>query len=210
MRGKDATLCKNDMFTGIIESTAKILQITALNGKKMLRIERPAIFSDIKVGSSIACNGICLTVIEFDNTSFSVEIMHETLEKSTAKTWQIGNKLNLERALKMGDRLDGHWLQGHVDRAIRVISRIKLEGTDYLRFQLVNEDRKLLVNQGSVAINGVSLTVAELRSAYFSVALIGHTLSNSNLSGLKSGDVVNVEYDVLGKYLLKQTEHLRD
>ncbi|MCK9309520.1 MAG: riboflavin synthase [Candidatus Cloacimonetes bacterium] len=197
------------MFTGIIESTAKILQITSLSGKKMLRIARPLMFDDIKLSSSIACNGICLTVIELDNTSFNVEIMHETLEKSSSKTWQIGHVLNLERALKMGDRLDGHWLQGHVDRAIRVISRIKLEGTDYIRFQLVSEDRKLLVQQGSVAINGVSLTIAELRSAYFSVALIGHTLSNSNLAHIKAGDTVNVEYDVLGKYLLKQTEHLR-
>jgi len=197
------------MFTGIIESTAKILQITSLSGKKMLRIERPSTFIDLKIGSSIACNGICLTVLEFDNTSFSVEIMHETLEKSTAKNWQIGAKLNLERALKIGDRLDGHWLQGHIDRAIRVISRIKLEGTDYIRFQLVSEDRKLLVQQGSVAINGVSLTIAELRSNYFSVALIGHTLSNSNLAHIKAGDTVNVEYDVLGKYLLNQSGQLR-
>lgn len=175
----------------------------------MLRIERPSTFIDLKIGSSIACNGICLTVLEFDNTSFSVEIMHETLEKSTAKNWQIGAKLNLERALKIGDRLDGHWLQGHIDRAIRVISRIKLEGTDYIRFQLVSEDRKLLVQQGSVAINGVSLTIAELRSNYFSVALIGHTLSNSNLAHIKAGDTVNVEYDVLGKYLLNQSGQLR-
>lgn len=200
MRGKD--VIRFDMFTGIIESTAKVLHITPLAGKKLIKVERPSLFGDIKTGSSIACNGICLTVLEFDKLSFSVEIMHETLEKSTAKSWQTGNMLNLERALKLGDRLDGHWLQGHVDRSVRVMSRHRIEGTEYIRFQLVNEDRKLLVPQGSVAINGASLTVAELRSAYFSAALIGHTLSNTNLLTIRTGDIVNVEYDILGKYLL--------
>jgi riboflavin synthase len=198
------------MFTGIIESTAKILHITPLNGKKLLKIERPKQFDDLRIGSSIACNGICLTVLDFDKQSFSVEIMHETMNKSTAKNWQIGDLINLERALKLGDRLDGHWLQGHVDRSLRVMSRLSVEGTDYIRFQLVNEDRKLMVHQGSVAINGISLTIAEIRSAFFSIALIGHTISNTNLTGLKAGENVNVEYDVLGKYLLNQKGLLRD
>lgn len=190
------------MFTGIVETTSEILRINSEAGKKHLVIKRPESFNEIKLGSSIACNGICLTVLEFNKQSFRVEVMHETWEKSTAKSWQAGTILNLERALKVGDRLDGHWLQGHVDRSLRVIAILKVEGTDYIRFQLVNEDRKLLVPQGSVAINGVSLTVAELRSSYFSIALIGHTLDNSNLRYLKTGDTVNVEYDVLGKYLM--------
>lgn len=190
------------MFTGIIEKTSTILSITPQKGKKLLKVKRPTEFSDIKNGSSIACNGICLTVIEFSSESFTVEIMHETLEKSTAKSWQIGSVLNLERALKLGDRLDGHWLQGHVDRSIRVVSRHKSGDTDYIRFQMVNDDRKLMVSQGSVAINGVSLTVAELKSDYFAVALIGHTLLGSNLTALRAGDMVNVEYDVLGKYIV--------
>lgn len=190
------------MFTGIVEQTAKIQHIGSVSGKKHLSIERPVSFDDLRIGNSIACNGICLTVLEFSERSFSVEIMHETWEKSTAKSWRVGTQLNLERALRVGDRLDGHWLQGHVDRSIRVIARIKVEATDYLRFQLFSEDRKLLVPQGSVAINGVSLTLAELRSSYFSVALIGHTLENSNLQFLKAGDIVNVEYDVLGKYIV--------
>jgi riboflavin synthase len=198
------------MFTGIIESTARLLQVSPLAGKKLLKVERPQHFDDIKIGSSIACNGICLTVLEFDSLSFKVEIMHETVEKSTAGIWQVGTILNLERALKLGDRLDGHWLQGHVDRSVRVLSRPRIEGTDYIRLQLFNEDRKLLVHQGSVAINGVSLTVAELRSSYFSIAIIGHTQANSNLASLKPGDNVNVEYDVLGKYLLNQKGLLRD
>ncbi len=190
------------MFTGIVEKTAKILRISSAAGKKHLVIELPDSFDDIKLGSSIACNGICLTVLEFNKQSFSVEIMHETWDKSTAKNWKIGTVLNLERALMVGDRMDGHWLQGHVDRSLRVIAKLKVDSTDYIRFQLFSEDRMLLVAQGSVAINGVSLTIAELRSSYFSVALIGHTLDNSNLRDLKTGDIVNVEYDVLGKYLI--------
>ncbi len=208
MPGRGVT--RFDMFTGIIESTSRISQVSPLSGKKLLKVERPQSFDDLKVGSSIACNGICLTVVEFDSHSFKVEIMHETLEKSTAGNWQVGTILNLERALKLGDRLDGHWLQGHVDRSVRVLSRPRIEGTDYIRFQLVNEDRKLLVQQGSIAINGVSLTIAELRSSYFSIALIGHTQANSNLASVKAGDTVNVEYDVLGKYLLNQKGLLRD
>jgi riboflavin synthase len=189
------------VFTGIIEATAKVISVSPQSGKKLITIARPASFGELKIGSSVACDGICLTVIEFNKASFNVEIMHETMDKSTAKSWLTGRVLNLERALKLGDRLDGHWLQGHVDRSLRVVSRPNIAGTNYLRFELHNTDRALIVAQGSVAINGVSLTVAELRSDYFGVALIGHTLAESNLSLLRAGDRINVEYDILGKYL---------
>jgi riboflavin synthase len=194
------------MFTGIIEAKEKILAINPVSGKKLLSISRPAAYDNLYPGASIACNGICLTVLEFDSKSFKVEAMNETLQKTTANEWRIGSILNLERALRLGSRLDGHFLQGHVDRAIRLISKPKLGGTDYLRFELINSDRALLVSQGSVAINGGSLTIAELRSDYFGVALIGHTLVGTNLSLLKVGEKVNVEYDILGKYMLRQKE----
>ncbi len=189
------------MFTGIIETQSKLLAVQPQSGKKILRIAKPEFFTDLKSGSSIACDGICLTVLEFDNTSFQVQVMNETLQKSTAQNWQTGRILNLERALQLGARLDGHWVQGHVDRELRLISHHKLNNTDYLKFELVNADRALLVLQGSVALNGVSLTIADLRSDSFSVALIGHTWDNSNLGNLKPGDRVNVEYDILGKYI---------
>lgn len=189
------------MFTGIIETQSRLLAVQPQSGKKILRIAKPEFFTDLKSGSSIACDGICLTVLEFDNTSFQVQVMNETLQKSTAQNWQTGRILNLERALQLGARLDGHWLQGHVDRELRLISHHKLNNTDYLKFELVNADRALLVLQGSVALNGVSLTIADLRSDSFSVALIGHTWDNSNLSNLMPGDRVNVEYDILGKYI---------
>ncbi len=189
------------MFTGIIEASGKLISVYPQSGKKTLLISRPDSFSDLKNGSSIACDGICLTVLDFDFTAFQVQIMNETIQKSTVKHWQPGRVLNLERALMLGARLDGHWLQGHVDRELRLISHQKINNTDYLRFELVNADRALLVSQGSIAINGVSLTIADLRSDSFSVALIGHTWDNSNLSNLMPGDRVNVEYDILGKYI---------
>ncbi len=189
------------MFTGIIEAQAKLLSMQTQSGKKILRIGKPDFFSDLKSGSSIACDGICLTVLDFDASSFQVQIMNETLHKSTAKNWQPGRSLNLERALQLGSRLDGHWLQGHVDKELRLISHQIFNTTDYLRFELVNSDRTLLVPQGSIALNGVSLTLADLRSDSFSVALIGHTWENTNLKTLKPGDRINVEYDILGKYI---------
>ena len=198
------------MFTGIVEATAKILSLSPKSGKTLLRIAKPALFNDLKLGCSIACDGICLTVLEFDNSSFSVEIMHETKEKSTAKTWQINRLLNLERALKLGDRLDGHWVQGHVDRSLRVISRPHIGSTDYLHLELLHADRNLMVPQGSVTINGISLTIADLHSGYFSVALISHTLTETNLWAVKPGDRVNVEYDILGKYILNKRDNSYD
>jgi len=189
------------MFTGIIETQSRLLAVQPQSGKKILRIAKPEFFTDLKSGSSIACDGICLTILDFNAVSFQVQVMNETLQKSTAQNWQTGRILNLERALQLGARLDGHWLQGHVDRELRLISHQKINNTDYLRFELVNADRALLVSQGSIAINGVSLTIADLRSDSFSVALIGHTWDNSNLSNLMPGDRVNVEYDILGKYI---------
>ena len=192
------------MFTGIIEAQGIIQSISAQSGKKLLSISRPASFDDLKIGASIACDGICLTVLSFDAKSFKVEIMNETIQKSTAKSWVLNRSLNLERALQLGGRLDGHWLQGHVDRELRIVSSPTINGTDYLRIELHNADRGLLVPQGSIAINGVSLTIAELISGYFSIALIGHTLAGTNLSKLKAGAKVNVEYDILGKYIMQQ------
>lgn len=192
------------MFTGIVEAQAKLISLSHQSGKKLLRIARPLSFDDLKIGSSVACDGICLTVLEFDTSSFNVQIMNETIQKSTAKNWLPGQILNLERALQFGSRLDGHWLQGHVDRELRLISHQKMNNTDYLRFEVINADRALMIAQGSIALNGVSLTISELRGDSFSVALIGHTIENSNLSNLKPGDRVNVEYDILGKYMLRQ------
>lgn len=168
----------------------------------MLTISRPSGFDDLKYSSSVACNGICLTVVELSTQSFTVQVMNETAKKTTASLWQTGDKINLERALKLGDRLDGHWVQGHVDRTATLLERTTIRDALYLKLELPASDRALMIPQGSIAINGVSLTVAELSSGWFKVALIGHTIDNSNLSQLRVQTKVNLEYDVLGKYIL--------
>lgn len=200
------------MFTGIIEAVSPIQSIKTVSGKTQVTLARPAGFDDIRESSSIAVNGICLTVIEFDSTSFTVEIMHETVLKTTAGKWLTGDKANLERALQLGSRLDGHWVQGHVDTTTALLETKTANSTLYLTFALPPADRNLLVPQGSIAVNGVSLTISELKPDRFSVALIGHTISNTNLKELTLGSKVNLEYDILGKYILRsrQQTHLSE
>jgi len=132
--------------------------------------------------------------------------MHETMQKTTAKSWTVGQRLNLERAMKADGRFDGHIVQGHVDTVGKVLSVRKVEQTLYLEIGYPKEHRGLLVPQGSIAVNGVSLTIAELNESSFKVALIGFTLSNTNLSDCKVGDDVNLEFDILGKYVKRQLE----
>jgi riboflavin synthase len=191
------------MFTGIIEAVMPVKAIRTQGGKTLLTIARPEIFTDIRESSSIAVNGICLTVTAFDRDSFTVEIMHETMQKTTAAKWLTGYKVNLERALQAGGRLDGHWVQGHVDTTTALLQTRTVNSTLYLSFAIPPKDNEMLVKQGSVAINGVSLTIAELKADRFSVALIGHTISNTNLADLDIGNKVNLEYDILGKYILR-------
>ncbi len=189
------------MFTGIIRATAKVLRAVPSAGARVVSIQRPASFTDLQTGASIACDGICLTVLGFSQASFEVELMAETLAKSSAGTWNPGTLLNLEPALKLGERLDGHWVQGHIDRVAKLLETSTRGATTWLRFTLDPRDRELLVPQGSVAVNGVSLTVSELKPSSFSVALISHTIQNTNLSRLSPGAAVNLEYDILGKYV---------
>ena len=194
------------MFTGIIEAISPIISLNDRGGKRYLKLQRPPSFENIKEGDSIACDGICLTVISLDKSSFEVELMAETLKKSTAASWKIGSKINLERALRVGDRLDGHWVQGHVDSVLTLKQIRTIDQTPYHYFNYPKEDAELLVPQGSICLNGVSLTLAELNPTSFAVALIGHTLQNSNLSLLSVGAKVNVEYDILGKYILRKQQ----
>jgi riboflavin synthase len=194
------------MFTGIIEAISPIISLNDRGGKRYLKLQRPPSFENIKEGDSIACDGICLTVISLDKSSFEVELMAETLKKSTAASWKIGSKINLERALRVGDRLDGHWVQGHVDSVLTLKQIRTIDKTPYYYFNYPKEDAELLVPQGSICLNGVSLTLAELNPTSFAVALIGHTLQNSNLSLLSVGAKVNVEYDILGKYILRKQQ----
>jgi riboflavin synthase len=168
---------------------------------KAITIELPKSFNDLKLGSSIACNGICLTISKLTPNNFTVEIMQETVQKTTAGNWNAGTILNLERALKLEDRLDGHLVLGHIDRTSKLLEKKMVTATTYFRFSLDSRDRELIVKQGSVAINGVSLTIAELNSNSFTVALVTYTLDNTNLRYLAPNSSVNVEYDIVGKYI---------
>lgn len=190
-----------NMFTGIVETTSRVMRTQNSSGVKAITIELPKSFNDLKKGSSIACDGICLTVTQLNTDSFNVEIMQETVQKTTAGNWNKGTILNLERALKLEDHLDGHLVLGHIDRTTTLLEKKTISATTYLRFSLDSRDRELVVKQGSVALNGVSLTVAELNSSSFTVALISYTLDTTNLRYLSPGANVNLEYDIIGKYI---------
>jgi len=191
------------MFTGIIKATSKVLRSSPSQGKLQVTIVRPSELGELATGASIACDGICLTVLGFDSASFTVELMRETAQKTTAGQWKTNTILNLEPALKLGDRLDGHWVQGHIDRTSTLLEKRILSGTTYLRFELDPQDRNLVVPQGSIAVNGVSLTIAELRANSFTVSLISHPLDSTKLGTLSPGNKVNLEYDILGKYVIQ-------
>ncbi len=194
------------MFTGIIEEIGTISSIESQGGKQHFTIKCSKINDDLKLGDSVACNGICLTLIDFTDKSITIEAMNETLKKTTAKTWTIGSSINLERALKFNSRLDGHIVQGHVDIISNVTAIKEVNKTRYIEVSLDNNYAELVVSQGSIAINGVSLTVAKLDTNNFQVALISLTENLTNLSLLKVGDFVNLEFDVIGKYILRNKE----
>ncbi len=194
------------MFTGIIEETGAIARIENRGAKRFFTIDCKLVNRQLKIGDSVACNGACLTVIRFDDRSITLEAMQETLLKTTAIGWKQGAPINLERAMQAGGRFDGHIVQGHVDGVSRVLATRTEGDTLYLEVELPQDSQKLIVPQGSVALNGVSLTVARLSTHSLTVALIGHTLQSTNLRSLKTGDSINVEYDVLGKYIARYFE----
>lgn len=191
------------MFTGIIEEIGLVKQIANQGSKKYFTITCSKVNSDVKIGDSIACNGICLTLTKFDTNSITIEAMDETIAKTTIKTWSIGSKINLERALKLSGRLDGHIVQGHIDTVLKVISTKQHGETRYLELELLPEFSALVVPQGSIALNGVSLTIARLEAKSFQVALISLTEELTNLSNQKANDSINVEFDIIGKYILR-------
>jgi riboflavin synthase len=182
------------MFTGIIEATAEVLEH---KGKK-LRLRRPKIFDDLAVGSSIAVSGVCLTVTAFDSKSMTFEVIEQTRKKSKLSSLHTGDSVNLERAMRVGDRFGGHIVLGHCEG----VGTVKKTGA-LLTVSVPAELKKLVLRQGSIAIDGVALTVAGLLKDGAAVALIPHTRKATTLGKLKPGDKVNLETDVLGRYILE-------
>ena len=196
------------MFTGIISDVGTILEVTQMGDTRYV-IETSYDTQGIDIGASIACSGVCLTVIEKMETPsprFAVEASAETLNVTTAKKWAIGTKLNLERALKMGDELGGHIVSGHVD-GIAEIKSIEPDG-DSLRFVFAapEELAMFIASKGSVTLDGTSLTVNEVRGNNFGVNMIPHTQAVTTWGQSKSGDLINIEIDVLARYVARLKE----
>jgi len=190
------------MFTGIIELTGKVTHLEKeLNN---LHITISSSFTDqLKIDQSIAHNGICLTVIEIKNDEYIVTAIEETLQKTNLNTLAIGDEVNLERCMVMGGRLDGHIVQGHVDQ-IGICTEVEnIEGSWKFSFNYDRSNKNITVEKGSICINGVSLTVVDSGVDSFSVAIIPYTFEHTTFKNLRPGDKVNLEFDIIGKYIQK-------
>jgi len=196
------------MFTGIVEVVGKIVALEARGELTHVRIQAPQVTEGVQVGDSIAVNGACLTVTDVDDSHVAFDAVQETLDRTSLGALAVGGSVNLERALRAGGRLDGHIVQGHVDET-GVVRELLRAGDDVrLEISCAADFADLLVEKGSVAIDGVSLTVVGVTETGFDVALIPHTLDVTTLGGLQPGDPVNLEADVLGKYVKRYLERV--
>lgn len=187
------------MFTGIVEATGKITGRKAEGGNVHFSVSAPFI-SELKVDQSIAHNGVCLTVTEIHESYYSITAITETLRRSNLGELKTGDLVNLERCMKIGDRLDGHIVQGHVDTTAKCVDVKEENGSWLFRFNY-DAIKGLTVSKGSICINGVSLTVVDSLPGEFSVAIIPFTFHHTNFSSMKTGDKVNLEFDIVGKYV---------
>ena len=189
------------MFTGLVEEIGTIKEYKSIPDGKEAWIEGRKVIEDLKKDDSISCSGICLTVVETEYQLFKVQLVNETLEKTTAKFWNKGTNLNLERALLPTSRMGGHFVQGHVDGTVKVIDIIPMDDSAVWHFSLPENLRLFLVNKGSICLDGISLTIVEKFDHYFTVALIPHTLSVTTWGQKKVNDLVNIEVDIMAKYI---------
>ena len=190
------------MFTGIIESIGKITNVNVDRGNIDFTIESD-ISGELKVDQSISHNGVCLTVTELSDNSHTVTAVKETLDKSSLKNFAVNDLVNLERAMKLGERLDGHLVQGHVDGVAKCTDVSVNDGSWIYKFEFNVANEMLLIEKGSVCINGVSLTVFDIEKNTFKVTIIPYTYENTSFKVLKVGDLVNIEFDMIGKYLAR-------
>ena len=192
------------MFTGIITDTAKITGHKRSKKGLRLTFQKPASWDDLALGKSIATNGVCLTVAKIRANEYDCFLVPETLAKTSFGV-KLPKTVNLERSLSVKDRFGGHFVQGHVD-GVGKVSKIDTSGEHRLYVDFDVDKQELVISKGSITIDGVSLTVAEIQGANFSVAIIPHTLEQTTLGSLKAGDVVNLEFDMIGKYISKILE----
>lgn len=190
------------MFTGIIESLGVVKDLVGEKENIHITIESD-LTNELKIDQSISHNGVCLTVIDINDTQYTVTAIKETLEKSNIGKLDIGKKVNLERAMKLGDRLDGHIVQGHVDQTATCIDIKEEHGSWLFTFKYDASLGNITIEKGSITVNGVSLTVVNSRKDTFSVAIIPYTFEHTNFKNLTINSVVNLEFDVVGKYVAK-------
>jgi riboflavin synthase len=190
------------MFTGIIETIGTIKSVSIEGTNKVLGIEAP-FARELKIDQSVAHNGVCLTVTEISGSTYFVTCIDETLKRSNLGALREGDVVNLERSIAAGARMDGHFVLGHVDQTATVLSMLDAGGSWLFGFQYDPEAGNITVEKGSVCVNGVSLTVIDSRRGYFSVAIIPYTFEHTNFKNLNTGAMVNVEFDILGKYVQK-------
>lgn|SRR5690554_342172 len=190
------------MFTGIIETLGIIVNIEKEQDNLHFTLSSE-ITNELKIDQSVAHNGICLTVVSVENNKYTVTAIRETIEKTNIGQWKVSDMINLERAMKLGDRLDGHLVQGHIDQTAICTHIESANGSTYFTFEYDKSLENITIEKGSITVNGVSLTVVNSGINTFSVAIIPYTLEHTNFKTFEIGSVVNLEFDVIGKYVIK-------
>ncbi|WP_291313631.1 riboflavin synthase [Corynebacterium sp. UBA2622] len=191
------------MFTGLVEEVGRVESVEKLGDAARITIAAPLVTSDAKPGDSIAVDGVCLTVVDNTGGTFSADVMQETLNRSRLGTYAPGSRVNLERALAAGARMGGHIVQGHVDGVAEVVSRTPSHHWEVVRFTLPAALSRYVVEKGSITVNGTSLTVSAVGADWFEVSLIPTTLEETTAGALAPGDPVNLEVDIVAKYVEK-------
>ena len=190
------------MFTGIIETLGIIKDLKKDNDNLDITISS-AVTHELKVDQSVSHNGVCLTVVAINNDEYTVTAIRETIEKTNLSEWKIGDSINLERGMRLGDRLDGHIVQGHVDQTGSCKSIEEANGSWYFTFEYNRKLNNITIEKGSITVNGVSLTVVNSKENEFSVAIIPYTFEHTNFKNVKIGTIINLEFDVVGKYVAR-------
>jgi len=188
------------MFTGIIEALGEIKEVSKHQSNRIFYV-RSELSSELKIDESLSHNGVCLTVENIENDIYRITAIEETLKKTNAGNWKTNDLINLERAMKINDRLDGHIVQGHIDGTGICIHKENKEGSVEFTFQYNENFAALIIEKGSICVNGVSLTAFNVSENNFTVAIIPYTFAHTNFNSLQKNDIVNLEFDILGKYV---------
>ena len=189
------------MFTGLVEEVGTIEQITSNLDGLRISVNAEKVMEGLKVDDSVSCSGICLTVIDMNISSFTVQLVEETLNRTTAKNWKNDSAINLERALLPSSRMGGHFVQGHIDCTSKITDIKMTDESAIFSFTLPGPYQKYIVEKGSICLDGISLTVASINNKEFSIAVIPHTIEVTNWKNSKVGDLANLEVDIISKYV---------